>query len=230
MVQDFPFTGIGIGTYRPTMNTFYPLFLLGSDPRISHVHNAILQVAVDIGIPGLVACVALVTTFGIAARRVYARLDHRGVRCLVVGMACGMLAHVVYGITDAFPVGSEPGATIWVVLAVVGGLYHSREQIARQMIEGGEIDAERTPLGDGKACAQSGSDVPNGTAETGQKGRRLGRPGEFLLAFACWVMFSLFAIVLASRQPLLGLSAALAGGVAVGFFAMAVSEPRSKTA
>jgi putative inorganic carbon (HCO3(-)) transporter len=59
MIQDFPFTGIGAGTFQPVANVLYPFFLAGPNAEIPHAHNLLLQVAVDLGIPGLIAFVAI---------------------------------------------------------------------------------------------------------------------------------------------------------------------------
>ena len=59
MVQDFPFTGIGMGTFRQVAHLLYPFFLAGPDAVIPHAHNIFLQVGVDLGLPGLIAWLAL---------------------------------------------------------------------------------------------------------------------------------------------------------------------------
>ena len=44
MLQDFPFTGIGMGAFRQVANLLYPFFLIGPDAEIPHAHNIFLQV------------------------------------------------------------------------------------------------------------------------------------------------------------------------------------------
>ena len=46
-----------------------------------------------LGVPGLVGYVALLATFAITAWRAYQPLNDRWLRALIVGLACGMLAH-----------------------------------------------------------------------------------------------------------------------------------------
>ena len=46
MIQDFPFSGIGAGTFESVANVLYPFFLAGPDAKIPHAHNLLLQVAV----------------------------------------------------------------------------------------------------------------------------------------------------------------------------------------
>ncbi len=58
MVQDFPFSGIGMGSFTRVADTLYPFFL--AEPgEIMHAHNLFLQIAVDLGIPGLIAWLSI---------------------------------------------------------------------------------------------------------------------------------------------------------------------------
>ena len=57
MTQDFPFSGIGLGTFDLVQPLLYPFFL--SAGLVHHAHNLFLQVAVDLGLPGLIAYLAL---------------------------------------------------------------------------------------------------------------------------------------------------------------------------
>lgn len=126
MIQDFPFTGIGIGTFDRVADVLYPFFLIGPDANIPHAHNNLLEVGVDTGIPGLVAYVALLVAFGVAAWRAYLTLTDAAPRALIAGLVCGMLAHQVFGITDAFILGTKPGVVMWVFLGFVAGLDANR--------------------------------------------------------------------------------------------------------
>jgi len=119
MVRDFPYTGIGIGTYNSIAHMLYPFFIAAPDEVVPHAHNQFLEVAVDLGIPGLIAYVALLTAFGICAARAYRANQDANVRALVVGLVAGMLAHHVFGLTDAFILGTKPGIVMWVFFAFV---------------------------------------------------------------------------------------------------------------
>jgi len=125
MVRDFPYTGIGIGTYNPIAHLLYPFFIAAPDEVVPHAHNQLLQVAVDLGIPGLIAYIGLLVAFGVCAMRAYADLspspspDRRGEqeRALTIGLVAGMFAHHVFGLTDAFILGTKPGIVMWVFFA-----------------------------------------------------------------------------------------------------------------
>ncbi len=114
MVQDFPFTGIGIGTYNQIAHLMYPFFIAAPDELVPHAHNQFLQVAVDLGIPGLIAYLALLVGFAFTCLRIYRSTDDAFIRALVVGLGCGILAHHVFGLTDAFILGTKPGIVMWI--------------------------------------------------------------------------------------------------------------------
>lgn len=123
MVQDFPYTGIGIGTYNAVAHSLYPFFIAGPDEVVAHSHNNLLQVAVDVGLPGLIAFVALLTGFGVALVRAYHATADRGVRALMVGLGSGMLAHQTFGLTDAFMLGTKPGVLLWIFFGIAIAAY-----------------------------------------------------------------------------------------------------------
>src|SRR5207244_1803737 len=54
-IGDFPLTGMGMNMFRTRMRILYPVFVHPPDPDVVHAHNNLLQAAVDLGIPGLIA-------------------------------------------------------------------------------------------------------------------------------------------------------------------------------
>ncbi len=128
MVQDFPFTGIGIGTYNDVAHALYPFFIAAPDEIVAHAHNNLLEVAVDVGIPGLVAYVALLTGFVVCAVCAYRAMDDKGVRALIAGLGFGMLANQVFGLTDAFILGTKPGVLMWIYFALAAAAFTRRDE------------------------------------------------------------------------------------------------------
>ena len=131
MIQDFPFTGIGAGTYYDVVSLLYPLFLISPDSVIPHAHNLLLEVAVDVGIPGLVAFVAiLIVAFFGGLRNIYCvNVKHRiGVTLSEAALASlvGMLAH---GMVDATAWIIGWGALFpWAVIGILIGV----DRVARE--------------------------------------------------------------------------------------------------
>ncbi len=130
MLQDFPFTGVGIGTYNQIAHSLYPFFIAAPEEVVAHSHNTLVQVGVDLGVPGLIAFAALLTGFVIAAVRAYRSTAHAGIQALVSGLGLGMLAHQVFGLTDAFILGTKPGVLLWVYIALVFGALNVSKQSA----------------------------------------------------------------------------------------------------
>ena len=122
MMQDFSITGIGIGTYNSIAHLLYPFFIASPAEVVAHAHNQFLQVAVDLGIPGLIAYIALLTGGVLVARRAYRSTGDMTVRALLVGLTCGLFAHHVFGLTDAFILGTKPGVVMWIYFALVAAM------------------------------------------------------------------------------------------------------------
>jgi putative inorganic carbon (HCO3(-)) transporter len=120
-IQDFPFTGTGLGTFRRVMNLLYPLFTISPDTDIAHAHNMFLQVAVDVGLPGLIAYLALLELAGVVAWGA-ARRSSGAVRNLGLGLFAGLIALHVYGLADAIALGSKPGLVFWMALGLIAVL------------------------------------------------------------------------------------------------------------
>ena len=139
-IQDFPFTGMGMNTFRKIMPILYPLFTVAPEVDIGHAHNEFLQAALDLGIPGLIAFMAiyfvafsmLLQTWQKAGRHSFTRsargldlvlLSSSGIKALVTGISASLLAHALYGLTDAVALGAKPGILFWMLLGLAAGLH-----------------------------------------------------------------------------------------------------------
>ncbi len=140
-IQDFPFTGMGMNTFRHILHVLYPLSFVGSDMDIGHAHNEFLQAALDLGILGLVAFLALYLVAFWMLREIWlvvqkpefcARRQDSSllpldtcllIQTLVLGLGGGLFAHMLYGLTDAVALGAKPGVLFWMLLGLISGLY-----------------------------------------------------------------------------------------------------------
>ncbi|MEA3308582.1 MAG: O-antigen ligase family protein [Chloroflexota bacterium] len=116
-VQDFPFTGCGLGTFREVIWSLYPLFTISPGHDIAHAHNIFLQTAVDVGLPGLLAYLALLSLAGVIGVRMARR--SAGERALGLGIVAGLMALHIYGLTDALAPGSKPALVFWIALGLL---------------------------------------------------------------------------------------------------------------
>jgi putative inorganic carbon (HCO3(-)) transporter len=137
-IQDFPLTGMGMNTFRHVVRVLYPLFLISPDHDFGHAHNEFLQTALDVGVPGLIAFLALhivafwllaaiwKTTYKLSGDHPLRILSiNSGVltRSLVLGLSGGLFAHLLFSLTDAVTLGSKYRIFFWMLLGLIAGLF-----------------------------------------------------------------------------------------------------------
>jgi O-antigen ligase len=121
LLAEAPITGIGLHNF-PIVH--------GSDPEqgvfvyrgFAHVHNQLLQSALDYGLPGMVAVVGLFVSVGWAVHRIRRHTRGGQLDPLVLGVGMGLLAHVVHGLVDAVAIGAKPGFLPWALAGLIAGL------------------------------------------------------------------------------------------------------------
>lgn len=118
--QDFPFTGTGLGTFRVVVRRFYPLNV-SATYDIAHAHNIFLQTALDIGLPGLVAYLAMLFIAGVISWQI-AKQDLT-LRPFALGICASIIALHIYGLTDALTLGSKTTLSFWVALGLLAGMW-----------------------------------------------------------------------------------------------------------
>ncbi len=155
-IQDFPFTGMGMNTFRKVVSVLYPVFTFSSELDIPHAHNEFLQVALDLGIPGLVAFIALYLgtfwmLFQIWRDCSSQILPIPGVfshRWLVVGLGSGLLGHLLYSLTDAIQLGSKYGLLFWMLLGLIAGLHRQSQAQNHVAATDGSVLANKCEMDD----------------------------------------------------------------------------------
>ncbi len=125
-IADFPFTGMGIGTFREIGRIFYPLTIPPSYD-FAHAHNEFLQAALDLGLPGLIAFCALYVGAFWMLREVWRTTSAGMVHYLGLGLGGGLFAHLIYGLTDAVALGAKPGILFWMLLGLITGLFQQQQ-------------------------------------------------------------------------------------------------------
>ncbi|MFU8771237.1 MAG: O-antigen ligase family protein [Anaerolineales bacterium] len=127
MVQDFPFTGVGMGSFTQAADLLYPFFYIAPG-RVHHAHNLFLQVAVDLGLLGLLAWLAIFFLAIACAVRIY-RIGLWRQDGWLAGsgawLLCSQIALGVHGLTDAVTWGMvRPAPFVWILWGIVFGLYN----------------------------------------------------------------------------------------------------------
>ena len=123
-LQDFPFTGMSMNGFREVVHILYPLFLISPTTDLGHAHNHLLQAGLDLGIPGLIAYLAIwIISVGLLwqAWRQTAVGGYKpgGYKLLIIGVAGSLTAGWFFGILDAIALGARPGFLWWLLLALV---------------------------------------------------------------------------------------------------------------
>jgi O-antigen ligase len=110
IIRDYPITGSGLNTYRLTaVRAHYPV---EGFERIPHAHNEWVQIGTDLGIPGLLVFAGWFVVLGWMVLRIWRRGDIRA-RSIALAAACGLAAHLFYGLGDAVPVWDRFAFVFW---------------------------------------------------------------------------------------------------------------------
>lgn len=126
MIRDFPFTGIGMGSFTKVADSLYP-FTLASPGSIFHAHNLILQIGLDLGLIGLSAWIAILVIHFIQAWK--SRLTgktNKNARIEAIGFALmgSTLVLMIHGTMDSVVWGMvRPAPLVWAIWGIGSSLY-----------------------------------------------------------------------------------------------------------
>lgn len=114
MIADFPFTGIGMGTFSQVAAALYPFSSLSASDT-PHAHNLFLQIAVDLGLPGLVLWLIMVGILMRCAWQVYRARQRQAawLAALGAGLIAAQVAMLTHGLVDAVTWGTRPALVVW---------------------------------------------------------------------------------------------------------------------
>ncbi len=122
VVRYAPWTGIGLGAYRRVAQQLFPSdYLAKYHSVIYDSHQIFFQAAVDLGVPGLIAYLALVGS-GIAIGFRMSKHHDPLVRSIAVGGTGSLVALHLYGLLNAMAPGSKPGLLFWYLLGLLAGI------------------------------------------------------------------------------------------------------------
>jgi O-antigen ligase len=132
MIGAFPLTGVGLNAFRSLLPLVAPSPYMSPAIDVAHAHNIFLQTALDLGLPGLCAYLALL---GVAlANCVHiANGASRVRRDVALALAANIAAVHLFGLTDAVPLGAKVGLLFWFTLGLIAAL-HVREREARAVM------------------------------------------------------------------------------------------------
>lgn len=118
LTRDFPFTGIGLGSFKDLAERFYAYDIYAPE-YIPHAHNLFMQITVDLGIPGIVAWLSILLTMIYISWQVY-KTGRTTNDFLFTGIGAALvvsqIALGVHGVTDAVTWGMvRPAPLLWII-------------------------------------------------------------------------------------------------------------------
>lgn len=124
IIADFPLFGAGLGCFEVIVGLMYPLFLVQRG-TVSHAHNLFLQVAVDLGLLGLAAYLALL---GMAfhrasvAYRAFVGSHQQNLAALSAACLASLAGMCAHGLIDSAVWGNKGAFLPWIVLGLCAAL------------------------------------------------------------------------------------------------------------
>jgi putative inorganic carbon (HCO3(-)) transporter len=114
IAKTHPVLGIGMDQLRRTPKMLY---------EYSHAHNQFLHTAAELGIPGLVAYLAIL--FGIyrMTKEVKRSILPEWIRMTSRGLGTGVFAFTLFGMVDTIPLGAKIGIFFWISIAMITCIY-----------------------------------------------------------------------------------------------------------
>ncbi len=114
-ISSNPIFGIGMNQFRK-----HPLL----DYTRAHAHNHLLHTATELGIPGLIAYLAILMGTGYMCFQIWRISTIEWMRMSAVGLGYGQLAHFIFGMMDSIPLGAKVGIFFWLSLALITAIYN----------------------------------------------------------------------------------------------------------
>lgn len=107
----------GIGMNRLRLNP-----LVGN--KHSHAHNQFIHTAAELGIPGLIAYMAILIGTGYMVFQIWHKSEIVWMKKAALGLGGGQLAHLIFGLWDSIPLGAKVGLFFWISLALITSIYN----------------------------------------------------------------------------------------------------------
>lgn len=199
LIQDFPFSGTGIGTYGKVFQELYGSILISTPGKISfYAHNMYLAIIADMGIPAIVFYFALITGLGFMAFHTI-KFTEPIIQVFMTGLICGVFAHLIYGFWDNFLLGEKLGAIMWIFFGLITALYtlnnkqdHKNRDREKPLEGSKKQKVELSPL-------------------------KL-KPKIILSAIIYWILISLTAITFINMNIYVCIAIAVIGGILLGYY------------
>jgi O-antigen ligase len=128
LFQDFMFTGVGLGNFNLACTRLYPELM--REPSLPYAHNLWLEIGLETGVFGLLACSALVVhALRASVAAVFQAEDFHQRQVFALCVLCSLCAGLTHGLVDAVPWGTvKPAPLFWLIVGL--GLALSNPPVA----------------------------------------------------------------------------------------------------
>jgi len=114
-VSQNPFFGIGMNRLRQLPSMGY---------TTAHAHNHFIHTGAELGIPGLIAYLAILIGAGYMCFEIWRKSKIGWMRIATLGLGGGQLAHFIFGMSDSIPLGAKVGIFFWFSLGLITAMYN----------------------------------------------------------------------------------------------------------
>jgi hypothetical protein len=121
-IRQKPLTGVGLNRIRLDPGIGY---------KRAHVHNHMIQTAAELGLPALVALLAIYFGIGTMCVQVWRRGKDPWQKKVIFGLGWGQLAYAFFGITDSITLGAKAGIFFWISLALIAAVHRQVVRIPK---------------------------------------------------------------------------------------------------
>ena len=111
-IKKYPLTGSGLNTYSKLENMY--------------AHNCYLQMAAEIGIPGLLAFLVMIGVVFLRALRSLAELKDPYWETILAALLSGLAAFLIQSFFDTTLYSVQLGALFWVMVGLIGAVSRVR--------------------------------------------------------------------------------------------------------
>jgi putative inorganic carbon (HCO3(-)) transporter len=112
MLQDFSFTGVGLGMVEPVIQILYPTFIMPAD-NVNHAHNIYLQTGAEMGLLGMISLIALFFVLFAWLLQQFQKTKNSPVALLALGLLGSLITFMGHGLIDTITSSTLVSIIVW---------------------------------------------------------------------------------------------------------------------